>query len=50
MKPALVDAEEIKAFADIIAVSGDPLTDLTTLQSVAFVMKDGQIHRHEERR
>lgn len=38
------------AFADVIAVAGDPLADLTTLQSVAFVMKDGVIHRNEERR
>jgi imidazolonepropionase-like amidohydrolase len=31
--------------ADIIAVAGDPLTDVTTLTSVDFVMKAGFVHR-----
>ncbi|MBS0661463.1 MAG: amidohydrolase family protein [Verrucomicrobia bacterium] len=30
-------------FADVIAVSGDPLADIKLLQRVAFVMKGGQI-------
>ena len=33
--------------ADIIAVPGDPLGDITVTESVAFVMKGGQIHRHD---
>jgi imidazolonepropionase-like amidohydrolase len=32
--------------ADIIGVHGDPLTDVTTFQSVPFVMKDGTIIKH----
>jgi len=33
------------AFADIIAVNGDPLHDIKLLGSVQFVMKDGQVFR-----
>jgi imidazolonepropionase-like amidohydrolase len=32
-------------FADVIAVPGNPLEDLTTLQKVSFVMKNGIIYK-----
>jgi imidazolonepropionase-like amidohydrolase len=32
-------------YADIIAVPGDPLTDITVLQKVAFVMKSGVVFK-----
>jgi imidazolonepropionase-like amidohydrolase len=34
-------------FADIIAVSGDPLADVTELERVQFVMKGGEVVRND---
>lgn len=34
--------------ADIVAVDGDPLTDVSVLTSIDFVMRDGRVYRDEE--
>lgn len=36
-------------FADLIAVKGDPLADVKTLEKVGFVMKGGKIFRDQSR-
>ena len=33
--------------ADVIAVPGDPLTDIAVTEQVRFVMKGGTVYRHE---
>jgi imidazolonepropionase-like amidohydrolase len=44
--PEVGTAEKGK-FADLIAVSGDPLQDITEMQRVKFVMKGGEIMRDD---
>jgi imidazolonepropionase-like amidohydrolase len=36
---------ETGKFADIVAVPGNPLNDITAMQRVGFVMKDGRIYK-----
>ena len=36
-------------FADLIAVSGDPLQDITEMQRVKFVMKGGAVIKDDLR-
>jgi len=33
--------------ADIIAVHGDPLVDVSTLENVSFVMKEGKVYKQD---
>jgi imidazolonepropionase-like amidohydrolase len=35
-------------FADVIAVEGDPLEDVSVLENVTFVMKGGQVYKSPE--
>ena len=42
-----VGSLEPNHYADIVAVSGDPLTDVRTLESVKFVMKGGVVSRND---
>ena len=44
-----VGSIEVGKFADLIAVAGDPLADITELQRVKFVMKGGRIVRNDLR-
>lgn len=44
-----VGALEPGKWADIIAVSGDPLKDIKLLQNVAFVMKSGAVYKGVQR-
>lgn len=34
-------------YADVIAVSGNPASDVSELQRVKFVMKGGQVYRND---
>jgi imidazolonepropionase-like amidohydrolase len=40
-----VGSIETGKFADIVAVPGDPMADITLLEKVDFVMKGGQVYR-----
>ncbi|HEV7857971.1 MAG TPA: amidohydrolase family protein [Pyrinomonadaceae bacterium] len=46
-KPDEMGAIEAGKYADIVAVAGDPLRDITELERVRFVMKGGQLYRNE---
>jgi imidazolonepropionase-like amidohydrolase len=42
-----VGAIEPGKFADLVAVEGDPIADITELERVRFVMKEGQVVRND---
>ena len=45
--PGKVGSLEPGAWADLVAVDGDPLKDVTTLEHVKFVMKGGEVVKNE---
>ncbi len=44
---ANIGSVERGKFADLVAVCGDPLADITELERVKFVMKGGQVVRND---
>lgn len=46
-QPDKLGALEPGHYADLIAVRGDPLADVTVLESVVFVMKGGEVFRND---
>ena len=42
-----IGALKVGYFADVIAVRGDPLQDVSNLKNVTFVMKGGVVYRHD---
>jgi imidazolonepropionase-like amidohydrolase len=46
-QPGKVGSLEPGALADIVAVDGDPLKDVTVLEHVKFVMKGGEVLKNE---
>lgn len=46
-RPNDMGAIEVGKYADIIAVAGDPLRDITELERVKFVMKGGELVRND---
>jgi len=38
---------EVGKWADLIAVTGNPLKDIKEMQRVRFVMKNGEVYRDE---
>jgi imidazolonepropionase-like amidohydrolase len=47
--PKDIGSIEPGKFADIVAVAGDPLKDITEMERVTFVMKGGIVYKSNNR-
>src|SRR5882762_4467821 len=45
-KSNLLGAVKPGRYADLVAVEGDPLADVSLLENMKFVMKDGKVYKH----
>lgn len=45
--PGLIGEIKPGAFADIVATQDDPLTDITALENIGFVMKEGVVYKRD---
>jgi len=48
-KRALLGSASPGKYADLIAVSGDPQADVSVLEHVDFVMKEGKVYKQKLR-
>jgi imidazolonepropionase-like amidohydrolase len=47
-KSDLLGSLKTGKYADIIAVNGDPISDISTIEHVEFVMKQGKVYKNEK--
>jgi len=39
---------EVGKLADLVAVKGNPLENISLLENIGFVMKDGKVYKHTQ--
>jgi imidazolonepropionase-like amidohydrolase len=47
---ATVGSIEKGKLADIVAVSGNPITDIKMMKEIVFVMKEGKVYKQQSQR
>jgi len=46
-KAGLLGCVDVGCAADLVAVAGDPLKDISILENVSFIMKDGHVYKQD---